>query len=100
LIEAVRQLAEKSGYRQDGSSLLAGRHVTGFSNAEEQAAGHAGFLPYFLETELQAKGAIYSKAPLWQAHVQISDRLVTGQNPASAYGVAQAAVAAAAERAN
>lgn len=81
----------------DGSHLLTGRNVAGFSNDEEVAAGHAGYMPYFLETSLKEIGALYSKAPLWQEHVQVSGRLVTGQNPASAYGVAEQAVRVAAQ---
>ncbi|HRI55328.1 MAG TPA: type 1 glutamine amidotransferase domain-containing protein, partial [Pseudomonadota bacterium] len=38
----------------------------------------------------EQRGARYSKAPLWKAHVQVDDRLVTGQNPASAAGVGAA----------
>ena len=72
----------------NGAPLVEGRDVASFSNAEERAAGHVGVIPYMLESELQAKGARYSSAPLWQAHVAVSERLVTGQNPASTRGVA------------
>lgn len=79
-----------SAKRADGSWLVAGHAVAGFSNAEETAAGHDGHIPYHLETELTARGARYESAPLWQEKVVVSERLVTGQNPASAKGVANA----------
>jgi putative intracellular protease/amidase len=50
-------------------------------------------VPFLVETELVKRGAKYSKAPLWGAHVVTDGRLVTGQNPASAKGVGQAVAA-------
>jgi putative intracellular protease/amidase len=73
-----------------GRWLVEGETVTGFSNAEETAAGHDSIIPYHLETALKERGAIYASAPLWQSKVVVSGRLVTGQNPASARGVADA----------
>ena len=73
-----------------GRPLVEGKDVAGFSNAEETAAGHDDVIPYHLETRLTELGAKYTKAPLWKAHVVVSDRLVTGQNPASAKAVAEA----------
>jgi putative intracellular protease/amidase len=75
-----------------GRYLVEGRAVAAFSNAEETAAGHDGAIPYHLETVLVERGAKYESAPLWQKKVVVSDRLVTGQNPASAAGVADAVV--------
>lgn len=77
----------------DGSYLVAGKQVAAFSNAEEAAAGLTAVVPFLLETELAARGAQYSKAPLWQKHVVVDQRLVTGQNPASASGVGEAMAA-------
>jgi putative intracellular protease/amidase len=76
----------------NGKYLVDGKDVAGFSNAEETAAGHDGVIPYRLESVLEERGAKYTSAPLWQSHVVVSDRLVTGQNPASAKGVADAVV--------
>ncbi|MDO8757440.1 MAG: type 1 glutamine amidotransferase domain-containing protein, partial [Elusimicrobiota bacterium] len=45
------------------------------------------------ETALAAKGANVRKAANWARNVVISDRLVTGQNPASAAGVGEAVAA-------
>jgi putative intracellular protease/amidase len=47
-------------------------------------------VPFLLETALRERGARYSKAALWQPHIVVSGKLVTGQNPASATGVGRA----------
>jgi putative intracellular protease/amidase len=73
----------------DGSYLLTGKTVAGFSNEEEKAAGLAEVVPFLLEDKLKERGAIYNSVPLWQPNVKVSERLVTGQNPASAKGVAE-----------
>lgn len=73
-----------------GRYLLQGRKVTAFSNAEEEAIGLHTIVPFSMESALRQRGAHYSKAELWQEHVQIDGRLVTGQNPASAAGVGEA----------
>ena len=43
-----------------------------------------------LETALREQGAVFTAADPWVAHVVVDDRLVTGQNPASAEGVGEA----------
>lgn len=73
-----------------GQYLVAGRQVAAFSDAEEEAAGLTKVMPFLLQTTLEQRGARYSKAALWKAHVQVDGRLVTGQNPASAAGVGAA----------
>ncbi|MEK6773604.1 MAG: type 1 glutamine amidotransferase domain-containing protein [Bdellovibrionota bacterium] len=68
----------------NGRYLVEGKHLTGFSNAEEEAAELTDIMPFLLESKLIEQGGIYSKASLWQEHVVNDQRLVTGQNPASA----------------
>lgn len=46
-------------------------------------------VPFELEDALKARGARYSSTAPWQAHSLTDGRLVTGQNPASAQGVAE-----------
>jgi putative intracellular protease/amidase len=46
-----------------------------------------------LETELRQKGAEFSQAGNWEAHVVADGNLITGQNPASTLGVAKAVTA-------
>jgi putative intracellular protease/amidase len=67
-----------------------GKQIAVFSDAEEVAAGLNTIVPFPLETKLREQGAKYSKAPLWQEHVVTDERLITGQNPASAFGVGAA----------
>jgi len=74
----------------DGSPLLAGKHVTGFSNSEEEAVGLREVVPVSVEDGLKAKGAEYRKGPDWGEYVVEDGLLITGQNPASSEGVARA----------
>lgn len=73
-----------------GEHLIRGKNLTGFSNAEEQAAGLAEVVPFALETRLVERGGLYHKADLWQEKVVVDGRLVTGQNPASAAALGRA----------
>lgn len=76
----------------NGKYLIAGKNVAGFSNDEEKAVELAKIVPFSLEDELVKRGAKYSKTKLWGKHVIVDERLVTGQNPASAEGVGEAIV--------
>ena len=67
----------------DGSPLVTGKSVTGFSNSEEAAVQLTGIVPFLLEDELKAKGANYSSSEDWHPYVITDGNLVTGQNPAS-----------------
>jgi putative intracellular protease/amidase len=73
----------------DGSYLVAGKLVSSFTNEEEIAIQLNDVVPFLLESSLIERGAKHTKAPNFQAHVEVSDRLVTGQNPASATGVGE-----------
>lgn len=72
----------------DGTSLVSGRKLTSFTNEEEEAVGLTSEMPFLLETVLVKRGAIHTEATTFQPHVVVDGRLVTGQNPASAAGVA------------
>lgn len=73
----------------DGRYLLAGHVVTGFSNREEKMMRLYKDIPFSLEDELKDRGSLYKMAKLpMAACVLLSGRLITGQNPASAKGVA------------
>ncbi len=82
----------------DGTPLVAGKRVTGFSTSEEDGYARAD-VPFDLETALRSEGALYASAPDWQPHVIVDGRLITGQNPASAGPLAQAVVTALESRA-
>jgi putative intracellular protease/amidase len=77
----------------DGRYLVDGKEVSAFTNSEERAVGLAEVVPFLLVDELEKRGARHRAAPDWQPQVVTSGRLVTGQNPASATGVAQAVLA-------
>lgn len=63
----------------DGSYLVAGRNITGFSWREEKLAGVARLVPYNIEQEMQQRGAHYSKALLpFVSNAMVDGRLVTG----------------------
>jgi putative intracellular protease/amidase len=77
----------------DGSLLVAGRKVTGFSWREEVLAGVAKDMPYNAEEEMKQRGARYEKAFLpFVPNAVVDGRLVTGQNPASAKTTAKRVV--------
>lgn len=72
----------------NGEYLVAGKRVAAFTNAEEDAVGLSEVVPFMLADELVRRGATHVPAENWKAHVVVDERLVTGQNPASAAGVA------------
>jgi putative intracellular protease/amidase len=74
----------------DGSALVKGKSLTGFSNSEEAAVELTDVVPFLLEDLLQEKGASYSSADDWQPYTVTDGNLITGQNPASSEQVAQA----------
>lgn len=76
-----------------GKLLIEGKQVSAFTNAEEQAVKLDQVVPFLLQSRLEQLGARHEAAPNWQEKVVTSERLVTGQNPASAAGVAKAMVA-------
>jgi len=76
----------------DGSYLIAGKEVSAFTNAEEEKVGRTKVVPFLLATKMEARGAKHVAAPDFQKQVVTSAHLVTGQNPASAAGVAEAMV--------
>ena len=80
----------------DGTALVAGRRMTGFSNEEEALFGKkwAKDYPWLLEDAMQARGAQWSEAPLMMPYVVVDGRLISGQNPYSTTQVAEAIVRA------
>lgn len=77
----------------DGTALVQGKSVTGFSNSEEAAVELTDIVPFLVEDELKAKGGNYSKGDDWQSYACTDGKLITGQNPASSAAVAAAVLA-------
>lgn len=76
----------------NGEYLVNGKRVNSFTDEEEKAVELADVVPFLLESKLRERGGQFSQAENFERHVVVSDRLVTGQNPASATGVAEAVV--------
>ncbi|MYM82485.1 type 1 glutamine amidotransferase domain-containing protein [Duganella sp. FT50W] len=74
----------------DGTPLVKGKQVTGFTNTEEDAVGLTDVVPFLVEDMLKQNGGIYSKVGDWQSYAITDGLLVTGQNPASSEAVAEA----------
>lgn len=74
-------------------SILKGKRVTGFSNAEEILALKSNNIPYTLEDRLIELGADYRKALIpFASHTEVDGLLITGQNPLAAGPTAQALI--------
>ena len=79
----------------DGTPLMAGRQMTGFSNAEEffTQQDPRKVFPFLIEDKVAQLGAHFTQAPLFLRHTVIDGRIVTGQNPWSTWATAEAMVA-------
>jgi putative intracellular protease/amidase len=76
-----------------GAPLVKGKQVTGFTNGEEEEMKLTHVVPFLVEDELMRLGAIFEKKADWQPFHVVDGRLITGQNPASSTGTAQALIA-------
>jgi len=74
----------------DGSTLLKGKRVTGFTKGEDAVDALFAFMPFSLQDRMTAEGASFVEQPPRSVHVETDGLLVTGQNPASATATAQA----------
>ncbi|MEL1263419.1 type 1 glutamine amidotransferase domain-containing protein [Pseudoxanthomonas putridarboris] len=77
----------------NGTPLVRGRKVAGFSTAEEDGYARAD-VPFDLESALREEGGLYESASPWQPKLVVDGRLITGQNPASSALVGEAIVEA------
>ncbi|SEE44041.1 Putative intracellular protease/amidase [Tenacibaculum sp. MAR_2010_89] len=74
---------------EEGTPLVKGKKVTGFSNTEEEAVQLTNVVPFLVENMLKENGAIFSKGDDWAPYVLEDELLITGQNPASSELVAE-----------
>lgn len=79
--------------REDGTALIAGRRITAFSDAEENAVGLQETVPFLLESKLRETGATVTVGKDFAPHVIEDDTLLTGQNPKSSKPLADRVVA-------
>jgi putative intracellular protease/amidase len=73
-----------------GAPLVQGKHVTGFTDGEEEEVKLTHVVPFLVEDELLRLGAIFEKKANWQPFAITDGRLITGQNPSSSTVGAQA----------
>ncbi|MGW0567513.1 type 1 glutamine amidotransferase domain-containing protein [Streptomyces tauricus] len=78
---------------EDGTPLVHGRKVTGFTNTEEEGVQLTDVVPFLVEDELKKLGGIYSKIGDWEPYVVQDGLLITGQNPASSGPAADTLIA-------
>jgi len=76
--------------RYKGVPIVKGKHVTGFTNGEEEEVKLTHVVPFLVEDELLRLGAIFEKMANWHPFAITDGRLITGQNPASSTVGAQA----------
>lgn len=77
---------------EDGTALIAGRRVAGFTNEEEAAVELTEAVPFLLADKLEELGATHVPGAAFEENVVTDERVVSGQNPQSAAGVARAVV--------
>jgi putative intracellular protease/amidase len=73
----------------DGTPLVNGKKVTGFSNTEEEAVQLTDVVPFLVEDMLKENGGLFSKGDDWTPYALEDGLLITGQNPASSELVAE-----------
>ncbi|HLO56812.1 MAG TPA: type 1 glutamine amidotransferase domain-containing protein [Saprospiraceae bacterium] len=73
---------------ENGQPLVKGKHLTSFSNSEEEAVQLTKIVPFLLADELEKHGAYYTKGDDWASYTQQDGLLISGQNPASSEAVA------------
>ena len=73
----------------DGQPLVAGKRVTAFTDAEEEAVGLTEAVPFLLESRLRELGALFESGETFAPHAIADGRLVTGQNPTSSLATAK-----------
>ncbi|KFC82781.1 type 1 glutamine amidotransferase domain-containing protein [Buttiauxella agrestis] len=75
--------------KPDGTPLVKGKRVTGFTNSEEDGVGLTAVVPFLVEDELKNAGGLYERTDDWGEYAVVDGHLVTGQNPASSAIAAQ-----------
>jgi putative intracellular protease/amidase len=80
--------------RPDGEPVVKGKRINSFTDAEEDAVGLTGIVPFALESRLRTLGAHFEGADNWAAFAIRDGQFITGQNPQSSALVAQQVLAA------
>ncbi|MEU6878808.1 type 1 glutamine amidotransferase domain-containing protein [Streptomyces sp. NPDC046712] len=83
-----------SATKDDGGFTFAGRALTSFTDEEENQGGLGENSPFLVETRLRDQGAVLQTGPAWSNTVVVDGNLITGQNPQSSTGAAEAVLKA------
>ncbi len=75
--------------REDGKSIVFGKEITSFSNAEEEELEVKDRLPILLETRFKELGAKYVCDEPFKDHSVRDGNIITGQNPQSTTSTAK-----------
>lgn len=78
----------------DGTLFLKGRKVSSFTNSEELflIRDARELFPFLLQDKLIENGALFSEGAMYLENVNSDGNLITGQNPWSTWGVAEAMI--------
>ena len=74
---------------KEGVSILNDKKVTCFTNREEKIIKMEEFVPFSLENQLRALGAVFVEEKPWSEHVIVDNNIITGQNPGSSLLLAE-----------
>ncbi len=74
---------------EQGQYLIKHRHITGFTNSEENLSGKKKYVPFLNEDVAQLHGAIFSKKRAYAEYALADGQFITGQNPFSPKAVAK-----------
>jgi len=74
---------------REGSFLISGKKITGFTKTEEFLAGKMNKVPFFNQTAAEERNAQFKKRRFYKAFALKDGRIITGQNPFSVRAVAK-----------
>ncbi|PAW92305.1 type 1 glutamine amidotransferase domain-containing protein [Mucilaginibacter sp. MD40] len=74
----------------DGSYLVAGKKIAAFTDDEEEEVQSTNVVPFLLASTLESHGAQHQYSPNWSDNTVVDGRLITGQNPQSAFSLGKA----------
>lgn len=74
----------------NGKYLVDGKRINSFTNEEEISLNMHDAMPFMLESKLIERGAFFEKSGIWEPHITVDQRVITGQNPQSAKGLGEA----------
>lgn len=77
----------------NGKYLVKDKKINCFTNEEEESVGLTETVPFLLAGKHEERGAKLEYSDKMQAHVSVNERILTGQNPASATPLAYAILA-------